>query len=105
MTIQLKGDVPVEYCRKVMADLDRAVAAGRYLSVIFYVEPKGSIRIQWVAENFPHGDYATCQKLFAEQCDKHGGLSAPLEPLPRANPEKFDLAKVFQRPMVSDDAK
>lgn len=95
MTVVLKGETPVEQCRKVIADLDRAMIAGRYLSAIFYMSAKDRVTLQWVSEDFPHKEYETCQKLLADECAKQGGLPAPVGPLPRANPQVFDASKLF----------
>ncbi len=93
------GAPPVEQVRKALADLDRAIASGKWLSAIFFMSGKDRVTIQWISENFPHAEYATCERLFASESAKHGGLPAPLEPLPRAAgyqpSQEFDLSKVL----------
>lgn len=96
LSVGFKDELPVEYPRRVIGDLDRAMQHGKFLAVIFYVDAKGVVYCQWNAQDFPHAAFEACQKLFAEQCAKNGGLPAPLEPLPRANNSRtFDASKLF----------
>ena len=94
MTIQVKGENPVEVCRRIMRDVDEALAAGSLMSAIFYVGRDGKLKMRWMTDKFPFGYFDETSRLLAEHNAKNGGITKPVEPLPRAQPHK----QVFKVP-------
>jgi hypothetical protein len=104
LSVDGKHAAPVERVRRVVTDIERAAQVGRWLACIFFVEEgprRGELitTLLWNQEDFPHAVYENCQDLLAKECAKHGGLPAPVAPLPRANGPLSKLFRPIAEPM------
>lgn len=101
MTIEMRKDGPVEINRKIVRDLDEALAHGNFMCAIFFVGKDGKIQLRWHTHLFPHSQFDETAAVLARHNTANGGIAKPTEPLPRGKPrsQTFKIPQeLFRQP-------